>query len=529
MTDFGRWKNACAIFVLAVAISSPAQSFKTLVTFDGANGAYPSGISVAQGLDGSLYGMTSVGGSGCNWMGIYCGTIFKMTPGGALTTLYNFCTQANCADGAYPAASLVLGTDGNFYGTTSQGGSTCTLSDYGCGTVFKITSGGELTTLYRFCSLSGCADGGQPTGLLQAADGNLYGTTYLGGAYCNDQPGIPCGTVFKITPGGVLATLHSFCEFNGCTDGSGPVGLVQATNGRLYGTTTSYGANENSEGTVFEITPSGTLTTLYSFCSQTDCVDGSTPTAGLIQALDGNFYGTTSAGGVNAEQGHGGGTIFKVTAQGQLTTLYSFCARQVIGPQIRGGQVRCVDGSFPLDVLVQATDGSFYGTTSAGGAGGDDGFCGGPTGCGTIFRMNSRGTLATQVRFSGGVNGEYPGNGLAQATNGVFYGLTSAGGDSTCGILGSSCGTAYRLNTGLGPFVAFVQDSGRVGQMCGILGQGLEDTTSVFFNGTLASFTVVSDTFIKATIPDGATTGFVTVTTTPAGRLTSNVRFNVIR
>src|SRR5208282_398944 len=206
--------------------------------------------------------------------------------------LYSFCSQPSCTDGNTPRGGLIQATDGNLYGTTNDGGSN------GFGTVFKITPSGTLTTLYNFCSEPDCPDGTYPeTGVIQATDGNFYGTTG--------------STVFKITPSGTLI-------FDVAVDGV-PNGLIQASDGNFYGTT--YGGGANSDGTVFKITPSGTLTTLYSFCSKANCTDGANPQAGLIQATDGNFYGTTTFGGANSD-----GTVFKITPSGgTLTTLYSFC------------------------------------------------------------------------------------------------------------------------------------------------------------------------------------------------------------
>jgi uncharacterized protein (TIGR03437 family) len=228
-----------------------------------------------------------------------------MTPGGTLTTLYAFCSQANCSDGQEPGAGLIQASDGNFYGTTSLGGifpnDALSGAPNGYGTVFKITPGGALTTLYRFCSMGGsCADGEDPSGaLIQASDGNFYGITLGGGA--NARP--YGGTVFKITPGGTLTTLYSFCALANCADGNSPyAGLIQASDGNFYGTTSGGGAH--GYGTVFRITPGGTLTTVDSF----DGADGASPLAGLIQASDGNLYGTTYEGGA-----YGSGTVFKLT------------------------------------------------------------------------------------------------------------------------------------------------------------------------------------------------------------------------
>jgi len=224
------------------------------------------------------------------------------------TTLFSF----DYTDGVNPVAALVQATNGDFYGTTSLGGA------YADGTVFKITPSGALTTLYSFCAQSGCTDGVQPdAGLVLAANGDFYGTTWAGGA--NSSASVAGGTVFKITPSGTLTTLYSFCSRSACSDGEYPyVGLVQATNGDFYGTTPSGGANclYPCGGTLFKITPGGTLTTLYSFCSQSGCTDGESPVAGLVQATDGDFYGTTAGGGAgHCSEGSdpGCGTVFSLS------------------------------------------------------------------------------------------------------------------------------------------------------------------------------------------------------------------------
>jgi uncharacterized repeat protein (TIGR03803 family) len=266
---------------------------------------------------------------------------------------------------------LVQATDGNFYGTTSSGGGTDCAD--GCGTIFKITPSGSLTTLYRFCTQGNCTDGYNPWGIIQARDGNFYGATGHGGASDIGCGGLGCGTIFKITPSGSLTTLYRFCFQTGCPDGELPNGqLVQANDGNFYGTTYEGGANHMNDcaefgcGTVFKITPSGTLTTLYSFCSETNCADGWEPNAALVQAPDGNFYGTTYAGGTSTYCDYGCGSIFKVTSSGTLATIYSFCSR-------RG----CSDGFLPDAGLLQAPNDTFYGTTLEGGT----------SNYGTIFRL----------------------------------------------------------------------------------------------------------------------------------------------
>jgi uncharacterized repeat protein (TIGR03803 family) len=498
MSQRGGWRTPSIVFVfcVAAAISSPSQTFSTLAYFDYVDGAIPFS-PLTQGFDGSLYGTTVQGGNNsvpaCNGG---CGTAFKVTPSGTLTTLHDFCSQPNCADGFSPIAGLVQATNGNFYGTTNGGGNN------GGGTLFEITPAGTLTVLHQFCSLAACADGGAPQGaLVQSTDGKFYGTTAGGGAHGS-------GTVFKITADGTLTTLYSFCSLAACADGINPYrALLQATDGNFYGTTTS-GGNKNGGGTLFEITPAGTLTVLHRFCAKAVCADGGAPEGALVQSTDGKFYGTTVGGGA-----HGLGTVFKITAGGRLTTLYSFCS-----------QTNCSDGTEPQAGLVQATDGNFYGTTAFLGTTG--GSCG-TSGCGTIFKITPGGTLTTLHIFKGtdGPDGARPIGGLMQATDGNLYGTTAVGGSVTTSC-NDGCGTVFKLATGFAPFVNFVRSSGKVGQTAQVLGQGFTGTASVSFNGTPAAFTVESDTYLTATVPAGATTGFVTVTT-PGGTLKSNQIFRV--
>ena len=242
----------CMVLVLsaATAIASPAQTLTTLHSFAGypGDGAGPLGAGFIQATDGNFYGTTNVGGANNCYGGTGCGTVFKITPSGTLTTLYSFCSQNNCADGYYPRAGLMQARDGNLYGTAVFGGSgNC---DNGCGTVFKITPSGALTVLYSFAGYP--SDAGNPEAVLvQASDGSFYGTTYRGGADNNcDGLGYTegCGAVFKMTPGGTLTTLHSFNS----TDGWGlDAGLIQARDGSFYGTTSAGGAN--GFGTIFRL------------------------------------------------------------------------------------------------------------------------------------------------------------------------------------------------------------------------------------------------------------------------------------
>jgi uncharacterized repeat protein (TIGR03803 family) len=487
MDKLNRGKRAYSVFLVCatMAIALQAQTFITLQSFDYTDGKYPD-AGLVQATDGNLYGTTYGGGA----RGF--GVVFKITPSGMLTVVYSFCSKTGCKDGAGPNAALVQATDGNFYGTTTYGGAN------DGGEVFKITPSGMQTVVYNFCSKTSCADGRNPyAALVQATDGSFYGTTVSGGAKSVCVGG--CGTVFKITPSGTLTTLHNFDS----TDGKNPyAGLVQATDGNFYGTTFYGGAHR--EGEVFKITPSGMLTVLYSFCSIRYCPDGFNPYAGLVQATDGNFYGTTLYGGNNDVCGsYRCGTVFKITPSGMRTTLYNFCSKS-----------GCTDGHGPYAGLVQGTDGSFYGTTVVGGTGSACQF-----GCGVVFKVAPSGTLTTLHSFDK-TDGFNPYAGLAQDTNGKFYGTAYGGGDF-------NDGTVFSLSVGLGPFVETQPTSGKVGAAVKILGTNLTGATSVTFNGTSAVFKVVSSSEITTSVPAGATTGKVKVVT-PHGMLSSNVPFRVL-
>ena len=308
---------------------------------------------------------------------------------------------------------------------------------------------------------------------IQATGQNFYGVTSSGGAF-------GWGTFFKMTVGGTLTTLYNF----NLTEGATPVGaLVLAANGNFYGAADVGGAM--GYGAIFSITPGGTLTTLHSFDYTTD---GANPIGGLIQAGDGNFYGTTTAGGTN---GHG--TVFRITRSGKLTTLHSF--------------TDSTDGALPYAGLVQGTDGSFYGTTYEGGA----------NGYGAIFSITSAGTLTTLHSFD--TTGFEPFAGLVQATDGNFYGTTSLGGTN-------NSGTLFSLSVGLGPFVETLPHFGKPGAAVRLLGTNLTGTSSVSFNGVTAAFTFGSPTEITTNVPVGATTGKVQVIT-PGGLLLSGGPFLV--
>jgi len=336
---YSQW-GCGTIYFLGGGYAAPIYSFCSDPYHACNDGEIPNS-ALLQATNGNLYGTTQGGnpynGNPCGLYG--CGTVFEYGWGnknGPLKTLHTF----SYADGGVPTAGLIQATDGNLCGTTTQGG---THGNYG--TIFRVTPAGKFTTLYNFCALANCADGYLPTGpLLQAADGSLYGVTEGGGANRN------AGTVFKITPQGELITLYSFCALTNCRDGALPIGgLTQATDGNFYGTANEGGAHKR--GTLFRITPAGKLTTLYSFCALTNCTDGFGPSAGVIQATDGNLYGTTSSGGSNSH-----GTIFRFTSAGKFSTVYSFCS-----------QASCADGALPMGGLIQDTNGLLDGVTSSGG------------------------------------------------------------------------------------------------------------------------------------------------------------------
>jgi uncharacterized repeat protein (TIGR03803 family) len=365
------------VLMLTAAIASPAQTLTTLTSFNGTTGKLPD-APVIQANDGNFYGTTESGGAHNH------GTVFKITSGGTLTTLYSF---AGSSDGQAPTAGLVQGSDGNFYGTTSIGG------NGPGGTVFKITPSGTLTTLVTFDGSGGPEF--PSTGLIQATDGNFYGTTPQGGSHFGN------GTVYKITPGGTVTTLFSFA----CSGSSGcrpQASLVQGSDGNFYGTTSQGGSGSNNAGAIYKITPSGTVTTLYSFCSQTNCHDGDNSNGALIQGSDGTFYGTTVSAGA-----HGAGTVFKITPAGAFTSLYSFCP----------GGFPCADGQSPYGALVLTSDGNLFGTTYLGGA----------HNVGTIFQLSPEGTLFTLHGFTG-LDGAGPQAGLVHANDGDFYGTATTGG-----------------------------------------------------------------------------------------------------
>ena len=444
---------------------------------------YPGG-ALTQGRDGNLYGVSATDESNTD------GVIYMLTPAGIETGLHHFLHDGSegtyCSSWTSGAWGLTLASDGNFYGTCEGGGtpSNACGGDYGCGTVYKITPDGTFTVLHSFLGAA-ASEGSDPTGpLTQGADGNLYGVTYYGGTDTT-------GTVYKITPTGTLTTVHSFSHLDG--NGIAPEGaLFLSSNGNFYGTAT--GGGSGGYGSVFKMTTKGKITVLHNFTGS--ATDGGTPTGGVIQGADGSFYGATYFGGASSE-----GTLFKVTTANKFTLLHSF-------------NLAADYGILPTEGVVQATDGNIYGvTTSYAG--------GGYANNGSAFKFSTAkkgGGFSVLFDFSGAVY-PLPDSPFLTHTNGLLYGSTYQGGQYSLGLV-------YSSNQGLKPFVTLQTRSGKFGTSVNILGQGFTGATNVSFNGTSATFAVVSDTFMTATIPVGSKTGYVTVTE-PGGKLQSNFKFTV--
>ena len=427
--------------LVSIALAGRAQTLTVLVNFNGANGTAPNAI--IQGTDGNFYGTTFIGGA------VGPGTVFKMTPSGTLTTLYSFSgPDGGGPGGPLSAGALLQGSDGNLYGTTFGGGGPAKA-----GTVFKITTGGALTTLYTF---QNDGDGYEPTGsVAQGSDGTVYGTT-MGN----------CGNVYSVTQAGGFNTVYRFCQ-DGNTTGTLPMGgVILGTDGNLYGTTSGGGlANGMGEGEVFDLTLAGALLVLHGFTGAS-LGDGAWPNM-LLQASDGNFYGSTLYGGpgnsacVSTPDASGCGTIFRLAPSGELTTLHVF-----------------TDGSAP-DALIQGNDGNIYGTT---GTGGGSTVC--KDGCGTVFRLSLGGDFTSLYAFNS-TSVSAP-TGIVQAKDGSLYG-TATGQGTDNGVvfrlsLGSSGVNAPAVATG-GIVNAASFEAGVVsGSWITISGTNLSTTTDTWAN-----------------------------------------------
>lgn len=376
-----------------------ALRFHTLFDFDNKDG----GKSVADlvNVRGTLYGTTSEGGgAGCGRVG--CGTVFTVRPWGDERVLYSF---KGTSDGENPLAGLTY-LNGDLYGTAETGGDLQCGSNYGCGTVFKITKAGKLTVLYRF---KGGADGEFPSSVLAGVNGVLYGTTRSGGDLHCELSGNGCGTVFSITTSGQERQIYAFKS--AAIDGALPLAGLTNVNGKLYGTTAEGGSRKCNYGcgTVFEVTTSGKERVIYKFQAGSD---GVLPRAGLIYA-DGALYGITSGG----RDATNSGTVFKITTSGKETILYQFLNAE------KGAEPAARLGYF---------NGALYGTTYLGGDDND----------GVVFKIDRRGKETVLHSFSYDYAGGAPAAGLTEV-NGTLYGTSSGGANSACQEFG--CGAIFEL------------------------------------------------------------------------------------
>ncbi len=376
---------AAIVLCARVPVADGAVLFTNLLSFNSSTHIFPDELFF--GRDGFLYLSMDDPAGGTNGYG----GVLRVAPDGSSYTLVPFTAQ-----NAYPS-SLIQGLDGNFYGTSSRGG-----TNGGYGTVFELTTNGTITTL---CSFGG-TNGKFPGGLVQTADGNFYGTTLEGGiGFVTNYP-VGNGTIFKLSTNGTLCTL---VWFNG-TNGANPEPLLLNGDGNLYGTTSAGGpdTNENAYkvpgaigfGTAFVMTPNGDLSTLAFFNS----TNGGGEISALIHGLDGNFYGTTSGGGTYRR-----GSVFQVTTNSTLTTIYSF------------------DGTcgYPPTFFLQAQDGNFYGGTTTGYFVGNQ-FVGSP-----FYKLTPSGALTALLNFA---QGDDP-YAVIQGTDGCFYGTSLSGGANGDGYL----------------------------------------------------------------------------------------------
>ena len=328
------------------------------------------------------------------------GTVFKLSKTGKMGVLYTF---KGGTDGGAPLAGLIQDAEGNLYGTTNYGGDlSCNSGTTGCGVVFKVTKAGKETVLYSFKG----SDGAFPNAVIEDAKGDLYGTTLGGGdAACF----FGCGVVFKLSQAGEETVLY---KFKGGADGDTPLaGVILDAHGNLYGATLYDG--RAGCGVVFKLDTTGKETVLHNF---TCGADGNTPYAGVIRNASGNLYGTTFEGGTI-----GWGVVFQISERGKEAVLHSFTGNK--------------DGGDPVAGVIEDAEGNLYTTTSSGGA----------NNVGTVFKLSRTGKGTALYTFTGGADGGVPLAGVIQDTEGNLYGTTSAGGDPSCGIENSGCEVVFKL------------------------------------------------------------------------------------
>ena len=469
---------AAVMLLAGTAIPAQAQTYTPLYAFGAIDSTQngPNG-QLALGRDGNFYGTINPNVS----------EIYQITPEGTETLLW---AATNNGYGTECWSGLTLGSDGLFYGTCEMWNG---FNGNG-GVIFKYDpSKGQngFTILYSFPY---CGNTWLPSPLTLGTDGNFYGTTF-GSGYCDTG----YGTFFQVTPAGKFKTLHTFKGQSGNDAGEPSGTLTLGANGKFYGTSEVGG---NSGGTVYEITTKGKVTVLYGFSNTGPYL----PAAGVTQGADGKFYGTTFYGGTYSE-----GTIFQLSGK-KLTILHNFNQT----PD---------DAAVPNFPLTLGTDGNFYSPSQDFNMGGY-----GPE---SLFEITTGkkpvytdlyNILPGGCSMYLGADGCLLSSPMVLHPNGTFYGTTMQGGDYEGNPIDR--GVFYSLNTGLKPYIILQFPQGTIGKSIGIFGVGLTETTAVDFDGVAATFAVVSDTYLTATIPTGAKTGYVTVTT-PSGTLKSAVKLTV--
>ena len=445
MTNAMPHRLLAVITVLITFIVSPllyAQTYTDMHDFNNSDGCcanYPS--TLLQGQDGNIYGATTTGGK------LGGGNIFRMTPAGTFTDIYDF----DGTHGEFPQGGISLGFDGNFYGTAYFGGTSS------AGVAFKITPSGTYSVLYNFTNGS---DGGYPrTPPVQAPDGNLYGVT---GSSSPNQ------VLYKLTPSGTFSVITTVAS-----QSYSP--LLVGTDGNLYGTTL-YGGTYN-RGTAFQFSPAKKkLKIIHNFNVSSD---GGVPYGPLMQGVDGKLYGTTSGGGSAS-----GGTLFQMSTAGKIVVLVNFSTTNE------------ANGATPFSGVVQGSDGFLYGVASVGGS----------NGIGTLFKVDTAGKNFAVLHNFATADGDTPLSTPLLHTNGKIYGLTFHGGSHT--VYGAFYSFDNGLKPFTEQFVYY---SGKVNDTVTLLGQGFSNATGVKFGTGPGSFVASTDAYMIATVDAGATTGQITV------------------
>ena len=382
-----------------------AQTLTILHSFTGGvDGGQPFG-SLTKDKAGNLYGNTNHGGvenANCNINGTGCGTVFELTPSGSawsFNVIYSF--GGYPVDGASPVTGAMVIRQGNLYGTTMLGGTASCSETQGCGTVFKLSpsqNGWTETLLYNFSSAASGVFWPR-SGVVIGQKGNIFGTAFNGGPYY-------IGGVFELTPSGSESTLYNF---PGGANGANPYGgLAHDKNGNLYGTTPYAGS---CCGTVFRIAPDGTETVLHTFAGGTD---GNTSWAGLVFDKLGNLYGTTWEGGGTSCGGLGCGTVFQLAPDGTETILHIFNSS---------------DGAAPRGGVILDAKGNLYGTTTYGG----------DHNSGTVYKLTPSGGLWTETVLHSFNEFDKSDGAIPQGSlllrGGILYGTTQLGGANDQGTV----------------------------------------------------------------------------------------------